>query len=74
LKVPVLCIVIGEGASGGALGIGVGDKLLMLGIPGIRLFLPNHVLPFYGVAGISKILGQLFQCFCRFLFEIPATP
>ena len=30
LKVPVLCIVIGEGASGGALGIGIGDKLLML--------------------------------------------
>jgi acetyl-CoA carboxylase carboxyl transferase subunit alpha len=30
LKVPVICIVIGEGASGGALGIGVGDKLLML--------------------------------------------
>ena len=30
LKVPVLCIVIGEGASGGALGIGVGDRLLMM--------------------------------------------
>ena len=30
LKVPVLCVVIGEGCSGGALGIGVGDKLLML--------------------------------------------
>jgi acetyl-CoA carboxylase carboxyl transferase subunit alpha len=30
LKVPLLCIVIGEGASGGALGIGVGDRLLML--------------------------------------------
>ena len=30
LKVPLLCIVIGEGASGGALGIGIGDKLLML--------------------------------------------
>ncbi len=30
LKVPVLCIVIGEGASGGALGIGVGDKTFML--------------------------------------------
>jgi acetyl-CoA carboxylase carboxyl transferase subunit alpha len=29
LKVPVICIVIGEGASGGALGIGVGDKVLM---------------------------------------------
>jgi len=30
LKVPVICIVIGEGASGGALGIGIGDRLLML--------------------------------------------
>lgn len=30
LKVPVICIVIGEGASGGALGIGVGDKVVML--------------------------------------------
>ncbi len=30
LKVPIVCIVIGEGGSGGALGIGVGDKLAML--------------------------------------------
>ena len=30
LKVPVICIVIGEGASGGALGIGIGDKIFML--------------------------------------------
>jgi acetyl-CoA carboxylase carboxyl transferase subunit alpha len=30
LKVPVMCIVIGEGASGGALGIGIGDKVMML--------------------------------------------
>ena len=30
LRVPVICIVIGEGGSGGALGIGVGDKLAML--------------------------------------------
>ena len=30
LKVPVICIIIGEGASGGALGIGVGDKVVML--------------------------------------------
>jgi acetyl-CoA carboxylase carboxyl transferase subunit alpha len=28
--VPVICIVIGEGASGGALGIGVGDRVMML--------------------------------------------
>lgn len=30
LKVPIICIVIGEGASGGALGIGVGDRIAML--------------------------------------------
>ncbi|HPQ09189.1 MAG TPA: acetyl-CoA carboxylase carboxyltransferase subunit alpha [Bacteroidia bacterium] len=30
LKVPVICIIIGEGASGGALGIGVGDRVYML--------------------------------------------
>jgi acetyl-CoA carboxylase carboxyl transferase subunit alpha len=30
LKVPVVCIVIGEGASGGALGIAIGDAVLML--------------------------------------------
>lgn len=30
LKVPVICIVVGEGASGGALGIGIGDRVLML--------------------------------------------
>ncbi len=30
LPVPIICIVIGEGGSGGALGIGIGDKLAML--------------------------------------------
>jgi acetyl-CoA carboxylase carboxyl transferase subunit alpha len=30
LKTPILCFIIGEGASGGALGIGVGDKIFML--------------------------------------------
>ena len=29
LRVPIICLVIGEGCSGGALGIGVGDELLM---------------------------------------------
>jgi acetyl-CoA carboxylase carboxyl transferase subunit alpha len=30
LKTPVVCVIIGEGASGGALGIGIGDRVLML--------------------------------------------
>jgi len=30
LKTPIICIVIGEGGSGGALGIGVGDRIAML--------------------------------------------
>ena len=30
LKVPVICVIIGEGASGGALGIGAGDRVFMM--------------------------------------------
>jgi acetyl-CoA carboxylase carboxyl transferase subunit alpha len=30
LRVPVICVVIGEGASGGALGMAIGDKVLMM--------------------------------------------
>jgi acetyl-CoA carboxylase carboxyl transferase subunit alpha len=30
LEVPIVCIIIGEGASGGAIGIGLGDKVFML--------------------------------------------
>jgi|TARA_B110000240_G_scaffold156084_1_gene173420 acetyl-CoA carboxylase carboxyl transferase subunit alpha len=30
LKTPIICVIIGEGASGGALGIGVGDHIIML--------------------------------------------
>jgi acetyl-CoA carboxylase carboxyl transferase subunit alpha len=30
IKVPIICFIIGEGASGGALGIGIGDRVLML--------------------------------------------
>lgn len=30
IKVPIIVVIIGEGASGGALGIGVGDRILML--------------------------------------------
>ena len=30
LKVPIICIIIGEGSSGGALALGIGDRILML--------------------------------------------
>jgi len=30
LRVPIICLVIGEGCSGGALGIGIGDRLIMM--------------------------------------------
>ena len=36
LKVPIISIVIGEGASGGALGIGLADKIICLEILGIQ--------------------------------------
>jgi acetyl-CoA carboxylase carboxyl transferase subunit alpha len=30
LKVPIICIIVGEGGSGGALGIGIGNRILIL--------------------------------------------
>jgi acetyl-CoA carboxylase carboxyl transferase subunit alpha len=30
LKTPIVCVIIGEGASGGAIGIGLGDRVFML--------------------------------------------
>jgi acetyl-CoA carboxylase carboxyl transferase subunit alpha len=35
LKVPIITIIVGEGASGGALGIGVGDRFICLRTLGI---------------------------------------
>ena len=37
LEVPIIVVIIGEGASGGALGIGVGDKILMLNLSLIHI-------------------------------------
>ena len=41
LKVPVICVIVGEGASGGALGIGVGDKVLMMEITWYSVISPE---------------------------------
>ncbi len=41
LKVPVVCTVIGEGGSGGALAIGVGDRLFMLGFSTYSVISPE---------------------------------
>lgn len=41
LRVPVICVVIGEGGSGGALGIGVGDRLLMMEYAYYSVILPE---------------------------------
>ena len=41
LSVPIITVIIGEGASGGALGIGVGDKVLMLENTGYSVISPE---------------------------------
>ena len=42
IPVPIIIVVIGEGASGGALGIGVGDRILMFeNRMGIRVISPE---------------------------------
>ncbi len=49
LKTPIICIVIGEGSSGGALAIGVGDEILML---------ENAVYSVLSPEGFSSILWK----------------
>jgi len=49
LQVPIICIIIGEGGSGGALGIGVGDRLSMLEFSYFSVISPE---------GCSAILGK----------------
>ena len=47
LKVPIISVVIGEGASGGALGIGVCDKMLMMQNTWYSVISPEDVPRFY---------------------------
>ena len=49
LKVPIICVIIGEGSSGGALAIGVGNKVLML---------ENAVYSILSPEGYSSILWK----------------
>ena len=48
LKVPVICVVIGEGGSGGALGIGVGNKIAMLQNSYYSVISPKVAPAFFG--------------------------
>ena len=54
LKVPVICIVIGEGASGGALGIGIGDKVIMLENTWYSVISPESCSSIPGEVGITR--------------------
>lgn len=54
LSVPVICTVIGEGGSGGALAIGVGDKVNMLQYSTYSVISRKVVLPFCGKAPTKR--------------------
>jgi acetyl-CoA carboxylase carboxyl transferase subunit alpha len=58
LKVPVICTVIGEGGSGGALAIGVGDKVNMLQYSTYSVISPE---------GCASILWKSAEKACKFL-------
>ena len=62
LKVPIICVIIGEGASGGALGIGIGDKVMMLENTWYSVISPESCL-------ISPII-----CFMKVDFPAPFGP
>ena len=50
LKAPIICTVIGEGSSGGALGIGVGDHVNMLEYSTYTVISPEGAQIFCGRA------------------------
>jgi acetyl-CoA carboxylase carboxyl transferase subunit alpha len=54
LSVPVICTVIGEGGSGGALAIGVGDKVNMLQYSTYSVISRKAVRPFCGKAPTKR--------------------
>ena len=55
LPVPVICIIIGEGASGGALGIGIGDRVLMLENTWYSVISPNFLFLSYPPAKLLQL-------------------
>jgi acetyl-CoA carboxylase carboxyl transferase subunit alpha len=59
LKVPIITVL--EKASGGALGIGVGDKVYMMENTWYSVISPDHVLLFYGKAGNTKTSCRSFK-------------
>ena len=58
LKTPIISVIIGEGASGGALGIGVGNKVFMLENTWYSVISPESCSLSYGEVGISKLKPQ----------------
>jgi acetyl-CoA carboxylase carboxyl transferase subunit alpha len=56
LRVPIVCYIIGEGASGGALGIGLGDKVFMLENTWYSVISPESCSSIFGEVGIIKKL------------------
>lgn len=62
LKVPVICVIIGEGASGGALGIGVGNKIFMLENTWFTVISPESCSTIlWRTANFKKIAAEQLQ-------------
>lgn len=64
LKVPIICVVIGEGSSGGALAIGVGDKIIML---------ENSIYSILSPEGFASILYKDGTQYARAAREMKIT-
>jgi acetyl-CoA carboxylase carboxyl transferase subunit alpha len=54
MKTPIITIIIGEGASGGALGIGVGNKVYMMENTWYSVIAPESCSSIFGEAGNTK--------------------
>lgn len=71
MKIPILVIVIGEGASGGALGIGVGDRIVLLENTWYSVISPEGCASIlYRDAGKADIAAEAMRVTARDLEEL----
>ena len=71
LPVPIIIVIIGEGASGGALGIGVGDRILMLENTWYSVISPEGCASIlYRDAGKANIAAESMKVTAKDMFEL----
>ena len=65
LKVPVIAIVIGEGGSGGALGIGIANRIMMLENSTYSVISPEGAALLWKDSSLAKMVRRNYENYCK---------